>query len=180
MPGLAAAALKPVPKRVCDFVARYTFNDYVCLGQGPFYGLACEYALKITEMSVSYAQLFHSLEFRHGPKSIVRPETLVIFLLSEQGYEAECDLLEEVKSLGATTLVVANQANARVHAAADMVLELGLTLPETARLATYLVPGQLLGLYSGLKKGLNPDSPRHLSRAVILAGDGFKTSERLA
>ena len=99
-------------------------------GHGPFYGLACEYALKITEMSVSYAQSFHSLEFRHGPKSIVRPETLVIFLLSEQGYQAECDLLEEVKSLGGTTLVVANRANARVHAAGDMVLELGLNLPK--------------------------------------------------
>jgi len=174
MPELAANALKAVPERIRDFVARYTFADYVCLGHGPFYGLACEYALKITEMSVSYAQVFHSLEFRHGPKSIVRPETLVVFLLSEQGYEAECDLLEEVKSLGGTTLVVANQANARVHAAGDMVLELGLKLPEITRLAAYLVPGQLLGLHTGLKKGLNPDSPRHLSRAVILDGDGSK------
>ena len=174
MPELAAAALKSVPERIRDFVARHTFADYVCLGHGPFYGLACEYALKITEMSVSYAQVFHSLEFRHGPKSIVRPETLVIFLLSEQGYDAECDLLEEVKSLGGTTLVVANHANARVHAAGDMVLELGLRLPETARLAAYLVPGQLLGLHTGLKKGLNPDSPRNLSRAVILAGDSSR------
>lgn len=179
MPELAAAALNPLPERIRDFVARHTFADYVCLGHGPFYGLACEYALKITEMSVSYAQVFHSLEFRHGPKSIVRPETLVIFLLSEQGYDAECDLLEEVKSLGGTTLAVANQANARVRAAADIVVELALKLPETARLAPSLVPGQLLGLYAGLKKGLNPDSPRHLSRSVILDGDGSKNPERV-
>jgi fructoselysine-6-P-deglycase FrlB-like protein len=39
------------------------------------------------------------LEFRHGPKAIVSPETLVIFLLSERGYDAECDVLEEIKSL---------------------------------------------------------------------------------
>ena len=100
MPELAGAALKPVREQIRDFVAEHTFNDYVCLGQGPFYGLACEYALKITEMSLSSARSFHSLEFRHGPKSIVSPETLVIFLLSEQGYEVECDLLEEMKSLG--------------------------------------------------------------------------------
>ena len=179
MPELAAAALKPVPERIRDFVSRHTFDDYVCLGHGPFYGLACEYALKITEMSVSYAQVFHSLEFRHGPKSIVRPETLVIFLLSERGYEAECDLLEEVKSLGGTTFVVANRPNARVHAAADMVVELGLELPEFARLAPSLVPGQLLGLHTGLKKELDPDSPRHLSRAVILDGNGSKNTERV-
>jgi len=172
MPELAAATLKLVPDRVRDLVARHTFADYICLGHGPFYGLACEYALKITEMSVSYAQSFHSLEFRHGPKAIVRPETLLTFLLSEQGYQAECDLLEEVKSLGATTLVIANRANARVSAAADLLVELSLKLPEFARLAPSLVPGQLLGLHTGLKKGLNPDSPPHLSRAVILDNHG--------
>jgi glucosamine--fructose-6-phosphate aminotransferase (isomerizing) len=178
MPELAAAALKPAPEQIHDFVARHnTFADYVCLGHGPFYGLACEYALKVMEMSVSAAQFFHALEFRHGPKSVVTPHTLLIFLLSEQGYEAECDLLEEVKSLGGTTLVIAHQANSRVRAAADLLVELPLKLPELARLAPSLVPGQLLGLYTGLKKGLNPDSPRHLSRAVILNDDGSQRPE---
>jgi len=177
MPELAAATLKPVPEQIHDFVARHnTFADYVCLGHGPFYGLACEYALKVMEMSVSSAQFFHSLEFRHGPKSVVTPHTLLIFLLSEQGYEAECDLLEEVKSLGGTTLVIAPQANSRVRAA-DLLVELPLKLPELARLAPSLVPGQLLGLYTGLKKGLNPDSPRHLSRAVILNDNSSQRSE---
>ena len=46
------------------------------------------------------------------------------------------------------------------------------------RLAAYLVPGQLLSLQTGLKKGLNPDSPRHLSRAVILEGDGSKNPDK--
>ena len=97
--------------RVREFVGARQFADYVCLGQGPFYGLACETALKVTEMSVSYAQSFHTLEFRHGPKSIVGPETLIMFLLSEQGYDAECEVLQEIKGLGGTTLTVANRAD---------------------------------------------------------------------
>ncbi|MGH9643993.1 MAG: SIS domain-containing protein, partial [Terriglobales bacterium] len=174
MPELAADSLKPVPERIREFVAGHIFEDYVCLGHGPFYGLACEYALKVMEMSVSPAQFFHSLEFRHGPKSAVTPRTLLIFLLSERGYQMECDLLEEMKSLGGTTLVIANQANERVRAAADLMVELPMKLPELARLVPSLVPGQLLGLHTGLKKGLNPDSPRYLTRAVILGGDGPK------
>ena len=111
--------------RVRDFVGARQFADYVCLGQGPFYGLACETALKITEMSVSYAQSFHTLEFRHGPKSIVGPETLIIFLLSEQGYDAECDVLQEIKGLGGTTLAVANRADKRARAASDLLDRIG-------------------------------------------------------
>jgi glucosamine--fructose-6-phosphate aminotransferase (isomerizing) len=119
-------------------------------------------------MSVSYAQCFHTLEFRHGPKSIVGPETLVVFLLSEQGYAAECDVLEEIKGLGGTTLAIVNQADERVRNASDLLVELESDLPELARLAPYIFAGQLTGLYTGLKKGLDPDNPRNLSRVVVL------------
>ena len=172
MPALTQPALNALPDRIRDFVATHTFTNYVCLGQGPFYGLACEYGLKVMEMSISSSQVFHSLEFRHGPKSVVTPSTLLIFLLSEHGYDAECDLLEEMKSLGGTTMVIANQANTRARAAADLLIELQLPLPELGRLAPCVVPGQLLALHTGLKKGLNPDSPRYLSRSVILENDG--------
>jgi fructoselysine-6-P-deglycase FrlB-like protein len=55
---------------------------------------------------------------------------------------------------------------------------LQLPLPELARLAPSLVPGQLLALFTGLKKGLNPDTPRHLSRAVILEDNGSTRASR--
>jgi glucosamine--fructose-6-phosphate aminotransferase (isomerizing) len=168
LPTSAEKVLKALHGEVREFVAARQFADYVCLGQGPFYGLACESALKITEMSVSYAQSFHTLEFRHGPKSIVSPETLVLFLLSEGGYEAECEVLQEIKSLGGTTLVVANRADERTRASADLLIELGFELPELARLAAYVFAGQLVGLCTGLRKGLDPDNPRHLSRVVVL------------
>ena len=168
LPGLAQQAMNGLHSRVRDFAGAGRFADYVCLGQGPFYGLACETALKVTEMSVSYAQSFHTLEFRHGPKSIVGPETLVIFLLSEQGYDAECEVLQEVKHLGGTTLAVANRADGRARVASDLLIEFDFELPELARLAPYIFAGQLTGLYTGLKKGLDPDNPRHLSRVVVL------------
>ncbi len=166
-----APVMPGLPEKIRAFVARHNFEDYVFLGQGPFYGLACEGALKVTEMSVSYSQCFHTLEFRHGPKSIVRPETLLVFLLSENGYQAECEALQEMKSLGATTLVISNGADADVRAASDLLIELQLQVPEYVRLAPYLFAGQLLGLNTGLKKNLDPDSPRNLSRVVLLDDD---------
>jgi glucosamine--fructose-6-phosphate aminotransferase (isomerizing) len=76
-----------------------------------------------------------------------------------------------MKSLGATTVAIANRADDTVLAASDLVVELQLDVPEYARLAPYLFVGQLLGLHTGLKKGLDPDSPRNLSRVVLLDDD---------
>ena len=174
LPAAAEAILNDLPQRVRDFAGQNRFADYVCLGQGAFYGLACESALKLTEMSCSYGQSFHTLEFRHGPKSIVSRETLVTFLLSERSYDAEREMLEEVRELGGTTVVIANKVDSRARAAADFLVELALPGPELVRLVPYIFVGQLMGLYTGLKKGLDPDRPRNLSRVVILKEDRDK------
>jgi glutamine---fructose-6-phosphate transaminase (isomerizing) len=144
------------------------FADYVFLGQGSFFGIAQESMLKVQEMSCSYAQCFHTLEFRHGPKAIVSPETLITFILSETGFAAEVAVLEEIKKLGGTTLAISNAGDSTIRRAADYFVELSLDVPETARLAASVIPGQLLGFYTGIKKGLNPDEPRNLSRVVML------------
>jgi len=169
LPAAASRVMNDLHPRIREFVGARQFADYVCLGQGALYGLACETALKVTEMSVSYAQSFHTLEFRHGPKSIVAPETLIIFLLSEQGYDAESGVLEEIKGLGGTTLTISDRADARARNSSDLLMELQSDIPELLRPAAYLFAGQLLGLYTGLKKGLDPDNPRNLSRVVVLS-----------
>ncbi len=168
LPAQFELRLEGIAQSLAQFVQKHDFAGYVFLGQGPYFGLAAEAQLKVKEMSCSYAQSFHTLEFRHGPKAIVRPETLVTFFLSETGIEAEREVLEEVKGLGGTTLVVTNRADAALRKAADLLLELNLEVEEYARLAAFIVAGQLLGLNTGLKKGYDPDRPRHLSRVVIL------------
>jgi glucosamine--fructose-6-phosphate aminotransferase (isomerizing) len=162
----------PLLKGMADGLRRLAnsreFSDFVFLAQGPLFGIASECMLKVTESSCSYAQVFHSLEFRHGPKSIAGPETLITFLMSETSYDAELELLQEIKALGAATLVVANRVDKRAHFASDFAIELGLNSPEYARLAAFVIAGQLYGVYYGLKKGLNPDSPKNLTRVVEL------------
>jgi glucosamine--fructose-6-phosphate aminotransferase (isomerizing) len=91
-----------------------------------------------------------------------------MFLMSESSYDAEVELLEEMKKLGAATMVIANRVDDRACRAADFAIELGLRVPEYARPAAYTIWGQLYGVYSGLKKGLNPDAPKNLTRVVML------------
>jgi glucosamine--fructose-6-phosphate aminotransferase (isomerizing) len=169
LPVQVGPLLKDVPQGLQLFVEARSFSDFVFLAQGPLFGIASECMLKVTESSCSYAQVFHSLEFRHGPKSIAGPETLITFLMSETSYEAEVELLEEMKALGAATMVVANRVDGRAQQASDFAIELGLRSPEYVHPAAFVIWGQLYGVYYGLKKGLNPDSPKNLTRVVELA-----------
>lgn len=168
LPARSTGLFERAPGLVRDFVSRHDFENYSFLGQGPFFGVANEAMLKVMESSCSYAQVFHSLEFRHGPKSIVSPSSLLGFFISGQAYAAEVDLLEEMKSLGATTMAVTSRPTSRIRAAADLTIEVPETNMEGANLAAFALAGQLLGVYTGLKKGLDPDSPRNLSQVVIL------------
>jgi glucosamine--fructose-6-phosphate aminotransferase (isomerizing) len=154
--------------RIEAFVEEHTFANYIFLGQGPFHGIAREASLKVTEMSCSFSQVYHTLEFRHGPKAIVGPDTCLTFFLSESGNQAQTEVLSEMKELGGVIVAICNHASDNIRRSSDFVFELGLTAPEVVTLAPFTVPAQLLGFHTGIKKGLNPDHPRNLSRVVIL------------
>ena len=147
--------------------AQDDLENVAFLGQGALYPIASETALKVMESSSTYAQHFHTLEFRHGPKSVARPNTLIGALLSESGFEQELAVLQEMKALGARTMAIANTAPNPLRSA-DLLIELNLPVPELAQIAVYAVWGQLFGSYRGLAKGLDPDNPTNLSRVVTL------------
>ena len=164
--------------RIQEFAAKREFADFVFLGQGVHYWLAQEAALKVTEMSSSYAQAYHTLEFRHGPRSIGGPETLITFFLSEAAAKEEALLVGELKELGAATVVVTDRGDASLRRCSDLLVELELDGPEFARLAPTAIPAQLLGTATGLRKGLNPDAPKNLTRAVVLGSNGSRPANR--
>ena len=163
------ARLLPMHAPRIEELAQRSFDDVIYLAQGALYPVSMETSLKVMESSSSYAQFFHALEFRHGPKSIVSEKTLVGSLLSETGYAEESAVLIEMKALGGCTLAIANRISPEVRRSADLAIELALPVPEIARLIVYVVWGQLLGSRIGLSKGLDPDAPRNLSRFVEIA-----------
>ena len=178
LPQRAQEWLDRQAKKIQEFGARKKFADYIFLGQGAHYWLAQEAGLKVTEMSSSYAQVYHSLEFRHGPRSVAGPDTLITFFISEAAAEEETLLVKELKELGAAICVIVNRATPELKKHSDLLLELALDVPEFARYAVTAIPAHLMGTAIGLRKGLNPDAPKNLTRAVVLGSNGSRPPKR--
>ncbi|MDT8897037.1 MAG: SIS domain-containing protein [Thermanaerothrix sp.] len=137
------------------------FDRFYFLGSGIRYGLACEANLKMKEMTLTHSEPFHFLEFRHGPMSMVGGHTVVVGLLSESNFPHEWAVLEEMQSLGARILSLANRGD-------KVSIKFHSHLPELVYGVLYLPVLQLMAYYRALAKGLDPDRPTHLSAVVEL------------
>ncbi len=144
-----------------------TVERFFFLGSGPQYGLACEAALKMKEMTLSHAEAFHFMEFRHGPMSLVDRATLVVGLLSERAWDYEVEVLREMRTLGARTLALA-EGPGREPLYADHLVFFASGVPEPLRGTLYLPLLQWMAYCRALRKGLDPDVPEHLSAVVVL------------
>jgi glucosamine--fructose-6-phosphate aminotransferase (isomerizing) len=145
-----------------DWGQRTELDRFYFLGSGPRYGLACELNLKMKEMSLTHSEPFHFMEFRHGPMSMVTPETLIVGLRSQQNRTQENQVLEDMRAMGAQVLSLD-------EAAADVNFSSGLS--ETARNILYLPFCQIMAFERSLAKELDPDRPHNLEAVVRLDGN---------
>lgn len=161
-----AAVVQAADMFAKQFVQAHELHKFIYLGMGAYYGLSQEACLKIKEMSYVWTESFGTLEFRHGPKSIVEPGTLVCLLLSETARAYELKVAEEMKAYGATVLLVTARAGEDT-AFADAVFETGgADVSDEARGVLYLPVLQYIGFYTALKKNVDPDHPRNLTQVV--------------
>lgn len=139
------------------------------LGNGPYYSIASEAALKMKEMTRSWTEVYHTLEFRHGPMSVVTRDALVIGFISDFAADAELKVLSDMKKLGARTLVICDTASKLDLTNIDEVVEINSGLNDWERAILYLPFLQKTAFYRSLAKGLNPDEPVNLSQVVTLS-----------
>src|SRR4029450_1038885 len=110
-------------------------------------------------MCVVTSDTLHTVEFRHGPRSMATEGACVVGLLSEGRRPLEQAVLAEMVEQGAQLLTM-DEHNAHV------AFESGLPAP--LRDVLYLPIGQLVSLERSLAKGLNPDAPENLVAYVTL------------
>jgi tagatose-6-phosphate ketose/aldose isomerase len=145
----------------------YDAKRVVYLGSGALKGLCQEMCLKNLELTsgkvVSVCESV--LGFRHGPKSIINDETLVIFMNSTNPHTNlyDMDLIREIHgdSGNHKLAVISYNKNDELNSICDKHLNIdGQSIPEVYTVFNYMLYGQLFGLFNSIKLGISPDNPR--------------------
>ena len=182
-----APLIEEVASRVEKAMAKYEtalqelasrdFNRAIFLGSGPLKGVAEECRLKLQELTDGAVMCAYDsfLGFRHGPKAVVKSDSLLVYLVSPNPAvrRYELDLIRQVKANNQVkgVLVACFEKPELEEDCYDLCVETGLTpsIPACYGCVSYAFVGQMLGLFKSIDKGLSPDNPSvsgNISRVV--------------
>lgn len=168
-----------LPDKVAEAVSRSaaveevarTYKDssaFIFLGRNVGYPVALEGALKLKEISYLRAEGFPAGELKHGPIALVEPGTVVIGIATRTPiWEKMMSNIAEVKSRGASIVLVANDGDEETARHADAVL----WVPPTEHLFAPIVdvvPMQQFAYHMARLHGLDVDRPRNLAKVVTV------------
>lgn len=149
-----------VDRPMAELAAR-GFTRVVYLGSGVFKGLAREAALKLLELSDGrvVTAFDTALGFRHGPKTIVDKDTLIVVFIANDPLtrQYDLDIVSELRGDDGCGALVT--ISARPGDGADVTVPGLETAPDADLTFPFIVPAQLYALHVSLALGLTPDSP---------------------
>ncbi|MBI3212207.1 MAG: SIS domain-containing protein [Mycobacterium sp.] len=137
---------------------------FVYLGSGPLQGLARESALKLLELTAGEVVTYFDspLGFRHGPKSVLDADTVVVVFVSTDAYTRryDLDIVAEIRAQLGTDAVTVISTEPIARELGPAVVLPGLTGIDDALVALpYLVYAQFIALFTSLGYGKTPDNP---------------------
>lgn len=148
-------------------VSGFDFKRIVYLGSNTNKGVAQESALKMLELTAGEVVTMYDtpLGFRHGPKSIIDPETLTVVYLSDDAYtrQYEIDILKEMspQRKGNKILAISSSEDEQAEELVDYFYSFdNKEKMENVFLGLeYIVMAQLIAYYKSLSLEKTPDNP---------------------
>lgn len=153
-------------------IAKQLLNsrDLFILGKGYAEPIAFEGALKIKEMCYLHAEGFSGGALKHGPFALIDdstgdfgPTPLIMIILDDEHGANMRIAAEEVKARGAKVYVITDN-----ESLAKGIDDEPIVIPNNGPLTalTAVLPLQLIAYELAVMKGINPDTPRNLAKAV--------------
>ena len=137
---------------------------FVYLGSGPLEGLSRESALKLLELTAGEVVTYFDspLGFRHGPKSVLDADTLVVVYVSTDPHTRlyDLDIIAEIRGqLGQDAVTVLSTEPIPAKYGPAVVLPGLVGLDDALVALPYLVFAQYVALFTSLEYRKTPDNP---------------------
>ena len=163
------AALEPIVAEMSSgSLDRASTAGVVVSGRGHAYAAALELALKLKEACYLHAMGLSWADLLHGPIAVVDAATPAIIVAADSGpaLPGSIELARRVVAAGARAYAIGGGPGL---AAASSLAVPGPALPEWLAPLGLIVPGQLLTEALSRRLGIDPDSPRGLSKVTQTA-----------
>lgn len=154
---------------VVNTILRNHFERVIYLGSGILGKLAQEASLKMLELTGGRVIALHesTLGFRHGPKSVLNKNSIVIVFVSQDEYtrKYDLDMIRQLQEEKACSMVVALsiQADNEIEELADLAFSLqeneGEEASDFLSALTYILFAQTLAMKKSIQLGITPDNP---------------------
>jgi tagatose-6-phosphate ketose/aldose isomerase len=165
LPGIIAALEKAFPEleKVAQRLASQSSSRLMVLTSAGLVPLAREASLKVLEMTAGRTAAMNEtfLGVRHGPMSFLRPDSLVLCVLSSAAERRrfEEDVLRELRQKKLGHVIVVGSAASDGEFGHDFIPAMAPDLPDDLRGPFEIVFPQLLAYHLSLAAHLDPDNP---------------------
>jgi len=144
-------------------ISVFDIDHFVFLGYEEYFAASMEGLIKVTESSLTEADCYQTLEYRHGPKSKVRRGTLAVISTNTLTFDEELSVAKEIEFLGGKALIVSGG-----HVSEFEQINTSYRGKDFGDWFLRAIPLQLLGIEKALAKKLDPDKPTNLTKVVRL------------
>lgn len=167
----APAAIQRVidRKNECQFIASklVSADNLFFIGRSFDYALSLEGSLKLKEISYIHSEAYAAGELKHGTISLIEPGIPVITVATQANVLAKTiSNMEEVKARGGMIIAICRRGTVFAENSVDLTLEIDAELDDMLLPLPTVCALQLIAYYTSVLRGIDPDKPRNLAKAV--------------
>lgn len=170
IPDAVETVLQTQEEKIKQIARKYRDKEFFLFsGRGISQATALEGTLKLLETNYIPSMAFPAGEKEHGPVSLVKQGFPVVFICpKDETHEKIVGDIREMKELGASIIAIIEEGDEEIKALTDDYIEIVKDMPKILSPILCVVPLQLFAYYMAVERGLDPDRPRHLTKAVTV------------
>ena len=170
IPDAVETIIQTQEERIRQIARKYRDKEFFLFsGRGISLATALEGTLKLLETNYIPSMTFPAGEKEHGPIGLVEQGFPAVFICPrDETHEKIVGDIREIKDRGASIIAIIEEGDEEIKALVDDHIEIVKGIPEILSPIMCVIPLQLFAYYMAVERGLDPDRPRHLTKAVTV------------